>query len=97
MIPARDVIWLPGRTVTGREIIAQVAQRRDVTVADITGPSRKRHIAYARQEAMWEMRQRTKLSYPQIAHICGRTNHTTAIHAVKAVEKRLAEAQERAA
>lgn len=93
----RDVIWLPSRRVTGREILSEVAERHDVTVAQLTGPSRKKYIAHARQEAMWEMRQRTKLSSVQIARLCGRTDHTTALHGIDAHERRLIAARGRAA
>lgn len=69
-------------------IIAMVAERRGLTVDDLLGPSRLRPVAYARHEAMWELRQRTKLSLPDIARRLGRKDHTTALHGVRAYEKR---------
>lgn len=74
-------------------ILEEVATKHGLTVEDIKGPSRKRYVARARQEAMWQMRQRTRLSFPEIARRCGRGDHTTAIHGVKAHEARLAEEQ----
>lgn len=93
----RDIIWLPQQRPSPRQIIAEVAQRRGLTLEDLMGPSRLKRITRVRQEAMWELRQRTKLSFPQIARRLGRTNHTTALHAFRRHEERLAEAQGRAA
>lgn len=96
LAPERDVIWLPAGRLTGRQIIAVVASNHGLTVEDMKGPSRTKHISHVRQEAMWEIRQCTKLSLPQIARLLGRTDHTTAWHGVKAHAARLAE-RERAA
>lgn len=92
-----DVIWLPGRRVTGREILAHVASRHGLTVEEMLAACRKQKLAHARQEAMWEIRQRTKLSLPQIARLMGLKDHTTICHGLKRHEERQAQAQAEAA
>lgn len=87
--PVRDIIWLPASKPTAKQIIAHVAQRRGLTVEDLTGPGKVKRVAHARHEAMWEIRQRTTLSFPQIASRLNRKDHTTALHGVRAHEARL--------
>jgi|GEM_PF-2406213 len=48
---------------------------------DLTGPSRKRHIAAARHAGMYLARVEGGLSYPKVARAFGRKDHTTAMHA----------------
>jgi chromosomal replication initiator protein len=74
-------------------IIQEVARRHDLTVEELLSNSRERHIAWPRQEAMWEMRQRTKMSLPQIARRLGLKDHTTIHHGIKRHEARMAEGQ----
>lgn len=73
-------------------VVAEVAARRGVTVAELFGPSRCRPITHARQEAMWAVRKRCRASYPRIGQRFGGRDHTTAIWACRAHEKRMAEA-----
>jgi chromosomal replication initiator protein len=95
--PTRDIIRLRPPRPLPREIIHEVAERNGLTVDDLRSASKKRHIAWARQEAMWELRQRTSLSLPQIAERLNRIDHTTALWGIRAHSKRIAEAQEKAA
>lgn len=71
LIPAR-LSW--------RQIVAEVAARHGVTVAEIIGPRRLKYIVHARQEAMYELRQRTSFSYPHIGQLLGERDHATVIH-----------------
>lgn len=87
----RDIIWLPSGKITAKQIIRSVAEKHGMTVEVLLSESRLKRIAHARQEAMWEIRRRTKLSFPQIAERLGRKDHTTAWHGVRAHERRLAE------
>lgn len=89
--PRRDIIWLKSPRVTAAEIIADVAQRRGFTVDDLKGASKTQAVSHARQEAMWEIRQRTGQSYPQISARFNRKDHTTSWHGVRAHERRMAE------
>lgn len=74
-----------------KDIIAEVAARHDLTVDELLCASIKRRFTHPRQEAMWEIRQRTRLSFPQIAEKLGRKDHTTIIHGVREHERRMAQ------
>lgn len=89
MAPERDFIWLPTNRPSISRIIAEVAHRRGLSVEEIKSRCRKRRISHARQEAMWELRQRTKLSLPQIAERLNLKDHTTARHGILAHAARL--------
>jgi len=86
---ARDIIWLPATPVSAKDIIAAVAQKNGLTVEEMLAARRKKKLAHARQEAMWEIRQRTKLSLPQIAHRMRLKDHTTVLHGVRRHEERM--------
>ena len=67
-------------------ILEAVADVTRLTVPLIQGPSRKANFVEARHISMYLMRQHTNLSYPKIAKIFGRRDHTTAVYAVHKVE-----------
>lgn len=92
----RDIIWLPGRRVTAKELLGYVARRHGLTVDEMLAGSRAKNLVRARQEAMWEIRQRTKLSLPQIAQRMRLVHHTTISHGIRRHEDRLAAQQEAA-
>lgn len=85
--------------ITGKDYLQQVIRDvsilRGVSVVDILSTSRVRHIAHARQEVAWRMRQakdehgKPRFSFPQIAHWMGGYDHSTIVHAVKAHEGRM--------
>jgi chromosomal replication initiation ATPase DnaA len=83
--------FLMGTRVFGSDIMRDVARRHGMTVEEMTRKSMKRRFAWARQHAMYEMRQYTKLSYPQIARLLNIGDHTTVIFGVRAHAKRLAD------
>ena len=65
-----------------------VAMARKVSVSDLTGPSRLRPIAHARQEAMALARELRRDSLPMIGREFGGRDHTTVMHGLRAVSKR---------
>lgn len=75
--------------LSAREIIAEVAERHNLTPADLSGERRTRLIAAARQEAMYELRQRTRLSTPQIGRYLGGRDHTTVLYGILAHQRRI--------
>lgn len=98
---ARRWAFLNGLPVTGKAIgwkpSAELVRIRQtcadafgVTDAQITGRSRVAHICQARQAACYIIRKvRPKLSYPCIAQLFAGRDHSTIIHACRAVEARL--------
>lgn len=72
---------IPGRPLSGREIIAKVAAEHRMTVDDLTGPSRVRAVCIPRWRAMREMRERG-LSLTRIGELLNR-DHTTIVHGLR--------------
>jgi len=75
-----------------RDIIAEAAEAHNLQVADLTGPSRARHITRARQEAYWRCRYEAQASLPRIAAALGRADHSAVHHGIRRHEQRIAEA-----
>lgn len=86
----RDLFALQDKLVTVENILKTVAEYFHVKVADIKSKSRKRTIARPRQIAMALAKELTNRSLPEIGHEFGR-DHTTVLHACKAVVKLRAE------
>lgn len=70
-------------------IIGLVAEHFQLTVDDITGSARHYEVSHPRQIAMFLARNTTALSLPDIGLHFAR-DHTTILHAVRAVEQRIA-------
>ena len=76
------------------DIKAAVAFRWGLTAGDFTSPRRFRRIAHPRQVAMYLCRELTESSYPLIGRVFGGRDHTTVLHARRAVMARMAVDQE---
>lgn len=75
--------------ISAHQILRVVGGYRQVTLDQLTGADRTRHIAWARQEAYWLLRRCTGLSCPRIGQIIGDRDHTTIMAGVRAVENRM--------
>jgi hypothetical protein len=64
-----------------------------VSIADILGRDRRPLIAAARHEAIWRVRRVTGWSLPRLGRFFNR-DHTTVLHSVREMEKRLAHGPE---
>ena len=62
------------------EIIQAVAVKHGLKPDDLTGTDRSTIYVRARQEAVWSVRQATKLSTPQIGKLFGDRDHTTVLY-----------------
>ncbi len=76
--------------ITPKKLLETVADYYSVPLTDILSPKRDKEIVVPRQIAMYLMREELHLSFPKIAHECGRKDHTTAIHSVDKISKELA-------
>ena len=57
-----------------------------VTLDEIRGSHRFRHVVEARQACMYEIyKERKDVSFPMLGHFFGGRDHSTALHAVKRV------------
>jgi chromosomal replication initiation ATPase DnaA len=68
-------------------IIKEVAKKHNLTVDQMMQRSRKRPVAWARQEAFDRLYLETKASLPTIAFLFG-MDHTTVLHGIWAHRKR---------
>ena len=75
--------------LTPRQIIEKTAHNYQVSVSDLLSPKRDQDIVLPRQTAMYLMRRELHASFPKIARSLNRKDHTTAIHSVEKIEKRI--------
>jgi chromosomal replication initiator protein len=66
-------------------ILSVIADAFNVSVEDLKGNSRRREISWARQIAMYLMRQHTDLSLPRIGEEFGGKDHTTVIYSCEKI------------
>ena len=71
------------------QIIAEVADEFGYTVDDLVGPSKARAVSTARSVAMYAVRKKTDLSFPQIGELFNR-DHSTIVTGCGRVEKLMA-------
>jgi chromosomal replication initiator protein len=77
--------------ITAAQIIAQTAAYFGVSIEELTGPSRGRHLVTGRQIAMYLCRELTDLSLPKIGQQFGNRDHTTVMYADRKINGLLAE------
>jgi chromosomal replication initiator protein len=77
------------KEVTTDGIKQIVARQFNVSINDLSGKRRTQNIALARQVAMYLCRKHTARSFPEIGALFGGRDHSTVIHAIKAVGERL--------
>ena len=77
--------------ITAATIIAQTAAYFGVSIEDLTGPSRGRHLVQGRQIAMYLCRELTELSLPKIGAQFGNRDHTTVMYAERKINQLLGE------
>ncbi len=72
------------------DLIGRVADFFDLTRAELTGASRKRHIVEARQAAAWVLRHAyPQLSLQTIGEQLGGRDHSTIIYAIARTAERM--------
>lgn len=74
----------------GARILDAIAQRHEITVADIKGPSRRHCFTVPRQEACSSLRA-IGWSVEKIGDLLGGRHHTTVMHGIKQHEHRVAQ------
>lgn len=77
------------RPIDASAVLAAVSERFSVPVVALLGKSRERQTAWARQVAMYLMREETSASLFQIGEQLGGRDHTTIMHGCAAVAKRM--------
>lgn len=71
-------------------VLTAVAIKHGLTLSEIMGKDRRHHVAHARQEAFWVLKQTyPEMSLPAIGRMFGK-DHTTVLHGIRQHEKRRA-------
>ena len=73
------------RQVSADTIIKAVAHTFQVSITDLKGPRRHRHVTVPRQAAMFLIRELTDASLPHIGSLFGGRDHTTVINALRRI------------
>lgn len=66
-------------------LLEQVARQYGLSAADLKSPLRSREISYARQVAVYALRQLTGASFAQLGRLLGGRKHTTLLYAYNCV------------
>ena len=93
--PASDASAEPRvrRPVGGDVILAEVCKALQVEITDVHGKGRHPRVVLARAMVAYLCRTLTTLSFPEIAGIIRRTNHSTVITAFRRFERQMAEGE----
>lgn len=81
-----DVDSTTPRAPTVSDIIELITQRFNVRLGDLQGKRRSRSVAHPRQISMYLARELTNLSLEEIGGYFGGRDHTTVLHAVRAIQ-----------
>jgi chromosomal replication initiator protein len=79
------------RPINVERIQALVADYYNVTLDDMKGKRRDKHIVFPRQVAMYLVREETPSSLPAIGKAFGGRDHTTALHSIEKIANELKE------
>lgn len=77
--------------VNHQNIVELVSEFYNIKTEDLLSKGRKQEVAWARQVAMYLMRNELNLSYPSIGEKLGGRDHTTALHAFEKINKEVEE------
>jgi chromosomal replication initiator protein len=77
------------RQIALQQIIEQSAGYYNFTVDELRGPSRTRPLVFARQVAMYLMRELTDYSLSDIARELGNRDHSTVLHGWKKISSQM--------
>ena len=75
--------------LTSTKIKDEVAKYYHLPVSELTGPKRQKEIAYARQIAMYLIRDMLGASLPAIGHDFGNRDHSTVIYATRVITEKM--------
>ena len=76
----------PRKPCSASKVLDVVCQELGVQPSEVLGSGRHRRVVVARGVAAYLMRQVTTLSFPEIARVLGRRNHSTVATAFRRVE-----------
>ena len=77
------------RQVTLQQVIDAVTKSYNVRLSDLQSKRRHKSITLPRQVCMWLARRRTRFSLQEIGGYFGGRDHTTVMHAIQTVDRRV--------
>ena len=80
-----DIATVQEQRVTAEKIQQEVCETLEIPLSILTGKSRKQEIVFARQIAMYLMRELTGASLKTIGNHFGGRDHTTVMHSVNTI------------
>ncbi len=87
----KDIIVENSKEITIEKIQKLVAENFQIRVNELKSSKRLKNLVLPRQIAMYICRKLTDLSYPEIGTKFGGKDHSTIIHAIKKIEKKMEE------
>ena len=87
----KDILVEKTREISVEDIQKTVGAHYNVKISDLKSPKRLKALVLPRQVAMYLARQMTSSSYPELGERFGGKDHSTIIHAIKKIEKKMEE------
>lgn len=81
--------------LTPEQVVEKIATDYGFSLKDILGRERSQKISFARQIAMYVLREEYKLSFVAIAKILNRDDHTTVMHGYRRIKEGLINSKEK--
>lgn len=85
----KDILVEKSREITIEDIQKTVGAHYNIKISDLKSSKRLKALVLPRQVAMYLSRQLTSSSYPEIGERFGGKDHSTIIHAIKKIEKKM--------
>jgi hypothetical protein len=89
MMGVVDGLVEPARPPRLAEILRATAARYELPVNDILSERRNHRVSLARHAGMFLARELTLKTFPEIGRAFGGRDHTTVLHAVRRIERKL--------
>lgn len=87
----KNILTENNSEITIEKIQKTVADHFQIKVSELKSPKRLKNLVFPRQISMYICRKLTNMSYPEIGAKYGGKDHSTIIHAIKKIEKKLQE------
>ncbi len=81
----KDVLRLQEHAASPAEILRGIAHHYGLKPADLKARTKRAPVVFARQVAMYVLKESANLSFPEIGRLFGDKHHTTALHAVRKI------------
>lgn len=87
----KDILIEDSKEITIEKIQKTVAEHFQLKVSELKSSKRLKNLVFPRQVSMYICRKLTDLSYPEIGSKFGGKDHSTIIHAIKKIDKKIEE------